>query len=346
MARIHDRQVDDYIISGQFAGGKLYLIKANGTIVTVEEGQTAPDNSFQTSQLNASQAGGSVVSGLFSGTTLILNNEDGERILISGQAPTVPLPGMMGQSVHAEQNCDSIVGGSIDGGTITLFKLCGDTVIIEGYEDSDEYPDEPDFEITTTTTTELPTTTTTTTILEMFDCDMANLTIQSGEVGQPVVATVDVGGISSINPATYVGGSQEYEVIIAIPSDYANGGANITCKETITTTVVDVCNDPIQILPFSQQALSFTQSSAGGPGTIEFFGMLYLSDVSNLTVGQKLYLSDEAMADPSFTNLDGTVVENIDISAIDSANNRIQFFANDFSFFGNGDGKSHYIVGG
>lgn len=346
MARIHDRQVDDYIISGQFAGGKLYLIKANGTVVTVEEGQTAPDNSFQTSQLNASQAGGSVVSGSFLGTTLILNNEDGERIVISGQAPTESLPGMMGQSVHAEQNCDSIVGGSIDGGTITLFKLCGDTVIIEGYEDSDEYPDEPDFEITTTTTTESPTTTTSTTS-EMFDCDMANLTIQSGEVGQPVVATVDVGTISSIYPTTYVGGSQEYEVIIAIPSGYVNGGANIICRETITTTVVDVCNDPIQILPFTQQTQNFTQSTAsGGDSTIEFFGIIYLSDVSNLTVGQKLYLSDEAMADPAFTNQAGTIVENIDITAIDTANSRIQFFANDFTFFGHGEGKVNYAAGG
>lgn len=315
MARIHDRQVDDYIISGQFAGGKLYLIKANGTVVTVEEGQTAPDNSFQTSQLNASQAGGSVVSGTYSNGVLILLNEDGERIVVSGQTPTVPLPGMMGQSVHSEQNCDSIVGGSIDGDTITLFKLCGDTVIITGYSPSDDFPAEPDFEITTTTTTAPILYTTTYT----FDAQGSGYEIRSGNASSSsseVITEIVYGPHtedSSISVDFFWIVSTTGEPFTSLYNSTGGNQANVYSFDGLTiqrmlgsngeircqigpettqpssdvekTIIIEsdggivlneeVCNSPLTISSEVNET-SFTQSTAGvGVTEIKFFGVMY-----------------------------------------------------------------------
>lgn len=163
MGRIHKKQYSTHIIGGQFAGGNLYLVQADGVSVVVSPGQAQPTNTYAMNQVSVAQNTDYITGGTFNGATLTLTYKSGEEVSINGDSPVLVQPGMVGQSIFAEQNCDTIVGGSIDGSTITLYKLCGDTVVINGYSNVPSYPDNPGFVVTTTTTTAAPTTTTTTT---------------------------------------------------------------------------------------------------------------------------------------------------------------------------------------
>ena len=164
MGRIHKKQYSTHIIGGQFAGGNLYLVQADGVSVVVSPGQAQPTNTYAMNQVSVAQNTDYITGGTFNGATLTLTYKSGEEVSINGNSPVLVQPGMIGQSIFSEQNCDSIVGGSIDGNTITLYKLCGDTVVINGYSNVPSYPNSPGFVVTTTTTTTAaPTTTTTTT---------------------------------------------------------------------------------------------------------------------------------------------------------------------------------------
>lgn len=164
MGRIHKKQYSTHIIGGQFAGGNLYLVQADGVSVVVSPGQAQPTNTYAMNQVSVAQNTDYITGGTFNGATLTLTYKSGEEVSINGNSPVLVQPGMVGQSIFSEQNCDSIVGGSIDGNTITLYKLCGDTVVINGYSNVPSYPNSPGFVVTTTTTTTAaPTTTTSTT---------------------------------------------------------------------------------------------------------------------------------------------------------------------------------------
>lgn len=164
MGRIHKKQYATHIIGGQFAGGNLYLVQADGVSVVVSPGQAQPTNTYGMNQVSVSQNSDYITGGTFNGATLTLSYKSGEEVSINGDSPVLVQPGMVGQSVHSEQNCESIIGGSIDGNTITLYKLCGDTLVISGYSNVPSYPNSPGFVVTTTTTTAAPTTTSTTTL--------------------------------------------------------------------------------------------------------------------------------------------------------------------------------------
>ena len=159
---IHNRQDSSSIIGGQFAGGKLYLVRANGETVVVAPGQTINDVNTDLMVLKKHQTTSEVVSGSITGGQLTLVMDSGENITIDGSAPTISLTGMVGQSLVPEQVEGSVIGGSIEGSVITLFLKGGDTITINGYTD-EGYPDGPGFDVVTTTTTQAPTTTTTTT---------------------------------------------------------------------------------------------------------------------------------------------------------------------------------------
>lgn len=164
MGRIHKKQYSTHIIGGQFAGGNLYLVQADGVSVVVSPGQAQPTNTYAMNQVSVAQNTDYITGGTFNGATLTLTYKSGEEVSINGNSPVLVQPGMIGQSIFSEQNCDSIIGGSIDGNTITLYKLCGDTVVINGYSNVPSYPNSPGFVVTTTTTTTAaPTTTTSTT---------------------------------------------------------------------------------------------------------------------------------------------------------------------------------------
>jgi len=223
MGRIHNKQFEDHVIGGQFAGGNLSLLKANGVTAVVSPGQQRPVNDKRFNQVSVAQNSDYIVSGEFQGSDLVLTKNSGETIVISGSVPNTTLPSLLGNTVHSEQNCESIIGGSIDGGTITLFKLCGDDIVITGY--SNTYPDTVGFDVvttttttppatTTTTTTELPTTTTTTT-LRAFDpttttttTEVENITTTTTFAGQPFNRVSDMysfqnNGVEILNTGDY-----------------------------------------------------------------------------------------------------------------------------------------------
>ena len=96
----------------------------------------------------------------------------------------------------------------------------GDSLVITG--DTNLYAR---YELTTTTTT-LPT----------FTCSEANVVINDGAVGDPVVAQIDEGTIDSITPSTYQLGNTTYSVTIFIPSGYDNAGGDLVCTAVATGT--------------------------------------------------------------------------------------------------------------
>lgn len=105
------------------------------------------------------------------------------------------------------------------------------------------------------------------------------------------------------------------------------------------TTATASSTDCIASYTVSSASGSFSQSTTtgGGPSTynIQFFGFLVFNEgVSNISVGDILYLNNDAMADPAFTTLNNEVVTHINVTAVDVANDRIQYFANDFNFTG------------
>jgi len=72
-----------------------------------------------------------------------------------------------------------------------------------------------------------------------FECSTAVYSMVTGNVGDPSlsVATVLLGTIKSITPATLQEGQQEYTAIITAPSTgYTNSGDDINCKFTLTLT--------------------------------------------------------------------------------------------------------------
>lgn len=222
MGRIHNKQFEDHVIGGQFAGGNLYLLKANGVTAVVSPGQQRPVNDKRFNQVSVAQNSDYIVSGAFQGSDLVLTKNSGDTIVISGGVPNTTLPSLLGNTVHSEQNCESIIGGSIDGGTITLFKLCGDDIVITGYTNT--YPDTVGFDVvtttttipptTTTTTTEAPTTTTTTT-LRAFDpttttttTEVENITTTTTFSGQSFSriserSVVRINGVEAFRPSDY-----------------------------------------------------------------------------------------------------------------------------------------------
>lgn len=72
-----------------------------------------------------------------------------------------------------------------------------------------------------------------------FECSTAVYNMTTGNVGDPSisVATVSLGTIKSITPATLQEGEQEYTATITAPSTgYTNSGDDITCKFILTLT--------------------------------------------------------------------------------------------------------------
>ena len=72
-----------------------------------------------------------------------------------------------------------------------------------------------------------------------FECSTAVYSMTTGNVGDPStsVATVSLGVIKSITPATLQEGEQEYTATITAPSTgYTNSSDDITCKFTLTLT--------------------------------------------------------------------------------------------------------------
>lgn len=243
MGRIHNKQFEDHVIGGQFAGGNLYLLKSNGVTAVVSSGQQRPVNDKRFNQVSVKQNSDHIVSGEFQGSDLVLTKNSGDTIIIGGGVPNTTLPSLLGNTVHSEQNCESIIGGSIDGGTITLFKLCGDDIVITGYTNT--YPDTVGFDVVTTTTTIPPTTTTTT--LRAFDPTTTTTTTLSPI--DPTTTTTTVGEVTTTT--TFSGQSfkriSERSVVrinnvdVFRPSDYRNDREGFYC------TLVDAINvgDPL-----------------------------------------------------------------------------------------------------
>jgi hypothetical protein len=252
MGRIHNKQFEDHVIGGQFAGGNLYLLKANGVTAVVSPGQQRPVNDKRFNQVSVAQNSDYIVSGAFQGSDLVLTKNSGDTIVISGGVPNTTLPSLLGNTVHSEQNCESIIGGSIDGGTITLFKLCGDDIVITGYTNT--YPDTVGFDVVTTTTTIPPTTTTTT--LRAFD---------------PITTTTTTVAPTTTTTTT-LGEGQFIETSVAL-----------RLKDSINGDVVPMDYTDAQLLKDDILAWS---NSDGNNGSSQ---STYYIDTATISVGSKIY---------------------------------------------------------
>ena len=115
-----------------------------------------------------------------------------------------------------------------------------------------------------------------------------------------------------------------------------------TLTETPNPTEVPTNCDVVYTIASGET--SYTQSTTTGAGdnyNIQLYGMLHFEEsVGNIVNGDILWLSNEAMADPSFTTLNGDVVTHIEVTAVDSGQNRIIFYAYDFDFTGGNQSDS------
>lgn len=127
----------------------------------------------------------------------------------------------------------------------------------------------------------------------------------------------------------------------------------INCKTGIGTVDTSWSN-----LVTTEQTFQQSTTTGGGDPTynIQVFGTIYFEEPINnnnvingiaLNVGQYLYI------DPAetykFTNLQGTEIERVQITAVDNVNNRVQYFAHDYAFTGinaTGDGLVNSGLGG
>ena len=105
---------------------------------------------------------------------------------------------------------------------------------------------------------------------------------------------------------------------------------------------------------------TFQQSTTTGGGAptynIQVFGNIYFEEAvnnNNVINGIALSVGDYLYIDPAethrFTNLQGTEIERVQVTAVDNANNRVQYFAYDYDFTGintNGDGLVTSGLGG
>lgn len=110
------------------------------------------------------------------------------------------------------------------------------------------------------------------------------------------------------------------------------------------------CNTGIGTIDTSWSGLvtteqTFQQSTTTGGGdptyNIQVFGNIYFEEPinnNNVINGHVLSVGDYLYIDPAethkFTNLQGTEIERVQITAVDNVNNRVQYFAYDYDFTG------------
>ena len=80
--------------------------------------------------------------------------------------------------------------------------------------------------------------------LPTFSCSIANPVIAQGNVGASVSVTLDEGSVSSVSPSTYSEGTNNYTVVVTIPSGYQNAGGTLTCNNITGTGVTTTTPDP------------------------------------------------------------------------------------------------------
>ena len=81
--------------------------------------------------------------------------------------------------------------------------------------------------------------------LPEFSCSIANPVISQGTVGDAVVVSVDEGSVASVSPSVYTEGTNNYTVVVTIPSSgYQNGGGTKTCYNIQGTGVTTTTPDP------------------------------------------------------------------------------------------------------
>lgn len=123
-------------------------------------------------------------------------------------------------------------------------------------------------------------------------------------------------------------------------------------------TGIGTLNTSYSELVTTEQTFQQSTTTGGGAPTynIQVSGIMYFEEATNnnnvingiaLSVGDYLYI------DPAethrFTNLQGTEIERVQVTAVDNSNNRVQFFAYDYDFTGintNGDGHVTSGLGG
>ena len=123
-----------------------------------------------------------------------------------------------------------------------------------------------------TLTTPCTDTATGTTTLPTFDCPLANFQVADGTTDDPVSATVDLGTLVSVSPATYQEGSATYTATITIPAGYQNAGDTLTtpCTDTATGTTTPVSNLIYYFHGFDDDAQEPWATESGGFGLVPF----------------------------------------------------------------------------
>lgn len=132
-----------------------------------------------------------------------------------------------------------------------------------------------------------------------------------------------------------------------------NGIKYINCETGIGTS--DTSYSP---LITTEQTYQQSTTTGGGDPTynIQVFGIIYFNEPvnnNNVINGITLNVGDYLYIDPAethrFKNLQGTEIERVQITAVDNANNRVQYFAYDYDFTGintNGEGLVNSGLGG
>lgn len=127
----------------------------------------------------------------------------------------------------------------------------------------------------------------------------------------------------------------------------------INCKTGIGTIDTSYSS-----LVTTEQTFQQSTTTGGGDPTynIEVFGTIYFEEPinnNNVINGIALNVGDYLYIDPAetykFTNLQGTEIERVQITAVDNVNNRVQYFAHDYAFTGinsTGDGLVNSGLGG